>query len=955
MALAGCAAWFVSWLLAVAATAQSIPLRYYAHEQGLLGLAGTCLLQTPRTPLWVCTESGLYRFDGREFRQVALDGERNLHVSSISQDPAGRIWVGSLDNLFVGDERGFRKLDHGEIGRLRRDSLQLASTRWATLLVNANRVQRVVAQPQGRWRLQPLFDEATITRRPELGQIASAFADDDTLWLGCARMLCRVDAAGNVETLGPAQGVPEDIWYSVAHDRDDGLWVRGRRHVIQRPAGARQFELRPLPMPAPATIGRPADIAVDHQGRILVRDASALARWEDGHWRLFDHRNGLPESSSSALLVDRGGDLWLNMDGESLVRWAGYGRIENWDASQGMVAAPTWSILRDANGGLLVGNEHGISRQPPSGGRFQPWLAAAGIQVIGLQRAADGTLWSVNSAGHLFRHAADGSASQEIARLPHTVRRLFLDRQQRLWIPTTAGLYLLEDPQAGGTPQRVADLPEISYQDISQDATGTLWLAGADGLYRLREGRWMPMMLSVDGRQVHDWVSKVRVDAHGEVWLAFYRPGLWHGQLRGDRVELRRSADPAFAELTVYVIHVDHAGRLWIGHNRGVDVRMDGRWSRLSQSQGLLWDDTSEGAILEDPDGSIWLGNSKGVSHILDPARLFDNTVPRLEITDIRRGDERIVPGARLPWNDRPLHVELTALGIYDDPNRARFRFRLTGLHREWVYVRNGEIEPPPLPAGRYVFEAQLLDDYRRSASVPARIAFEVAPHWWAGWPARVVYTLLAAGLAVGIWRWRLRGLLIRERTLKRLVAERTVELEREKRELESARAALALKASHDELTGLLNRAGILDALAVAMNAAQANGQPLAVVLIDLDHFKQINDQYGHLTGDGVLARVGRRLNIGLRDSDRIGRYGGEELLAILPGLVRPARERLQLLLEAIRATPYGVNGQTLVVTCSIGVAWYREGESAEQLLGRADEALYRAKRNGRDRIELEL
>ncbi|MFT4198062.1 MAG: GGDEF domain-containing protein, partial [Pseudoxanthomonas sp.] len=217
MGLAGWGALLSSWLLlAGAAAAQSIPLRYYAHDQGLLGLAGTCLLQTSHTPLWVCTESGLYRFDGQAFRQVALDGDRSLHVSSMSQDAAGRVWVAGLDNLFVGDERGFRKLGSDETGRLWKDSLQLASTRWATLVVNAGRVLRLVPQPLGRWRLQPLFDDAAIARRPELGQIAGAFADGDTLWLGCARMLCRVDAGGNVETLGPAQGVPEDIWYSVA-------------------------------------------------------------------------------------------------------------------------------------------------------------------------------------------------------------------------------------------------------------------------------------------------------------------------------------------------------------------------------------------------------------------------------------------------------------------------------------------------------------------------------------------------------------------------------------------------------------------------------------------------------------------------------------------------------------------------------------------------------------------
>ncbi|WP_256058018.1 GGDEF domain-containing protein, partial [Xanthomonas cerealis] len=127
-----------------------------------------------------------------------------------------------------------------------------------------------------------------------------------------------------------------------------------------------------------------------------------------------------------------------------------------------------------------------------------------------------------------------------------------------------------------------------------------------------------------------------------------------------------------------------------------------------------------------------------------------------------------------------------------------------------------------------------------------------------------------------------------------------------------------------------------------------------AVAMIDLDHFKRINDTYGHLIGDAVLTKVAKRLNTDLRESDLIGRYGGEELLGVLPGLPIPSHERLQRLRVAVCGHPLRVGSQSLAVTTSIGVAWYRPGETLQQLLARADQALYRAKHLGRNRVELQ-
>ncbi|MEG8130121.1 diguanylate cyclase [Xanthomonas hortorum] len=939
--------------LADLAGAQTASIRRYAHDQGLLGLAGTCLLQTRATLLWVCTESGLYRFNGRSFQQVVLDGLRNESISSMTETADGTLWVAGFQTLFVGNEHGFRRLAPYEAEHLQ-EGMLLASPPWGTVLANGGTLERLSARGNGRWHSEPLLDTATRVRVPELSKVLSLSVDGDTLWAGCAKRLCAIDAQRKVQVYGPEQGVPEDRWYSVLRDHDGALSVRGTGTLLYRAPGASTFSVRPLPLLDGSTVGQQAPLVLDREGRVLVRRNDGLVRWENGQWRSFGTENGLPPGSSDAIVVDRDGDIWMTVDGEGLVRWAGYEWIENWDASQGMPVAPTWSIARDAQGALLVGNEHGVGRQADPKGRFVAALPHSGIQIVGMARSADGSLWTLNSAGFVRRNWPDGR-SAEVAKLPRTGRRLIIDRQGRLWVLTAGGLFALERPLDGGTLHLVSQMPAIAYTDIQQTADGTLWVSSANGLFRLQGAHWSKVKVKVNGGASDPWISKFHISDSGEVWLAFYRAGLWHGLLLDEEVDLQAVSDEALADVSVYQLRGDSVGRVWVGHARGVEVYDGEHWAHLSQSQGLLWDDVSEAAFAEDPDGSVWIGTARGVSHLRDPARLFDQRQPSVRIDSVSRGGVPVQRGQLLAWSDRPLHIELSSMEVYDDPSRLTVRYRLLGLHNEWIQSDTLSIDQPPLPSGHFRLQVQLLDRSRRTTSPIADLPFAVAPLWWRSPPAIALYLLIGSALLAGLWRWRHRHLVARERMLAELVAERTYQLEREKRELESARAALALKASHDALTGLLNRSGVLEAMAEELQACAHGAHPLAVVLIDLDHFKLVNDEHGHLVGDAVLAKVGARLTACLRDSDRVGRYGGEELLLLLPGMSQHSQHRLRAIHEKLSVAPYQVGAaRPLPVTCSVGVAWFRIGDTAATLLARADEALYRAKRYGRNRIEPE-
>ncbi len=162
--------------------------------------------------------------------------------------------------------------------------------------------------------------------------------------------------------------------------------------------------------------------------------------------------------------------------------------------------------------------------------------------------------------------------------------------------------------------------------------------------------------------------------------------------------------------------------------------------------------------------------------------------------------------------------------------------------------------------------------------------------------------------------------------------------------------AAALQRAYRDPVTGLANRAAADDGLVRMAAQARRTGQPLSVVMLDLDRFKTINDTFGHQCGDAVLAAAGRAVATSLRGGDFVARYGGEELIAILPDTDLPrAAHVAEKLRGALSETDHGIDHP---VTASFGVAAASGAIDVADLLARTDAALYRAKENGRNRVE---
>ena len=192
-----------------------------------------------------------------------------------------------------------------------------------------------------------------------------------------------------------------------------------------------------------------------------------------------------------------------------------------------------------------------------------------------------------------------------------------------------------------------------------------------------------------------------------------------------------------------------------------------------------------------------------------------------------------------------------------------------------------------------------------------------------------------------------------------RALEERVTALQLENLDLVAKNSFLSEISVRDSLTGLYNRWYVMEKIDSEINRALRHGYPMSVLMMDLDHFKNINDSFGHPAGDEVLKSVGQMLRESCRVYDVAGRYGGEEFCIVLP---EPRVNNTTVVAERIRSrlatTPVAVGGTAISVTASIGVAGTdsvnNEGVlSASALVERADRALYAAKHHGRNRVEL--
>jgi diguanylate cyclase (GGDEF)-like protein len=410
-------------------------------------------------------------------------------------------------------------------------------------------------------------------------------------------------------------------------------------------------------------------------------------------------------------------------------------------------------------------------------------------------------------------------------------------------------------------------------------------------------------------------------------------------------------------------LHEDANGRVW--SQQSVYDPAAKRLDELSGAEGPPMGTPRFFADAALPDGRLLFSGSRGLLVVEPLAFMPSRYAPPVVVSSLRRNGQPFQPehdlkqGLKLPAGTRSFAVEFAALD-YIDPAKLRYMLRLDGVDAEWTFTdasarfaSYGGLQP-----GRYRLEVYATNHHGLWGDRPLLLDVELLPAWWQTRWAQAAALLALLGGGWALLRWgvarRTAQLRRRETALQALVEQRTAEL----REASTT----------DPLTGLRNRryldSRVTSDLQLCLrhytegrHRSPDDEADLLVMLMDLDHFKRINDRHGHAAGDQVLVEFARRLRLVFRESDVLVRWGGEEFLALARGGARRgATELAARFSAAVREQPFTLpNGQPLSVTVSIGFAVFPLDPEAprawgwDATLSLADAALYAAKAQGRD------
>ena len=429
-------------------------------------------------------------------------------------------------------------------------------------------------------------------------------------------------------------------------------------------------------------------------------------------------------------------------------------------------------------------------------------------------------------------------------------------------------------------------------------------------------------------------ISTICEDSSGRLWAGsddglavLETDGRW--RLLNDR--------PGFSNHHVFFIGEDWKGKIWVNTARGVfrflaDYKAEG----FTPDDGLADWETNGNGFYSDARGEIWIGTVNGLSQY-NPASYSRNTEPpRLMIENVRLPGRALeFPGRLdLAWRERTLIFSIAVLS-YRNRNRTGYIYRLDGMESEWNPLsRLGELRYTNLPAG----DLRLLLKPVNESGVwgeTVTLPIHVRPPFWMTFWFRLGGLLFLIAAAFGLYRWRTLLLRRRNRELEKEVGKRTAELE--------------YLATYDPLTTLFNRRAILSFLEKELKPERGSNRQLGCIMVDLNHFKQVNDTLGHAAGDQVLREMATSIQGCLRQGDALGRLGGDEFLVVLPGA---DPEALQAVCRRIGelSSRAGEGEAALTVTASCGGVTVPAGSiaSSAAVLAQADDLLYQVKHSGR-------
>ncbi|BFT30530.1 hypothetical protein D210916BOD24_17060 [Alteromonas sp. D210916BOD_24] len=724
---------------------------------------------------------------------------------------------------------------------------------------------------------------------------------------------------------------------------------------------------------------------------------------------------GLSDNYINDILLQRNGDVWIATErGINVLRGHTNKQVSHIMINHKHHSDERISSLYETNAGLIVvgTKDDGLALSNPLQSHFYSSEVGEGRFTASLEPYKDNLVWVANEKGLWLYNPQDKSYSRQSELIKtaanndtksDNVLSLHYDNiQDALWVTTRAGLAKLNK-----TTQEleIVALHGKSGYSLDIDSSGDIWYGGySDGVFVYR-----PSQNTVVAQWPLSLTTRVLTENGDYAWLSTVAGLYLANKTTGELTSIAEYTDKLSQKTVVTWISRSERGGYWVGTQASglyfltLD-KYDASSIKVTQikSESRL-SDISIGAIVEDSVLGLWISTIEGIAYLSPDFKNLsyfgtengaiangyyigsvavtgDNTVmfggaggitqfdpqqvgnvtwaPQVHFTDIEvvhkdendgttsQQKQNLGSEIVLTPNDIALSIAFSATDFMN-ANELRYAYKLADFENSWRYTdhKNRVATYTNLAPGHYRFTVRAINNKNEWSSAQAQLEVTVVPPWYDKPLWRILFVWLAI-LVVSTIIW------LRFATLKRRSEALALKVEEKTRDLEAVVEKLTLLSTQDPLTGLKNRRYFTERAKAAWQGYKRHGYPFALLIIDIDFFKQINDNYGHQVGDIVLTKIGKALEANLRESDVIARWGGEEFLILLPTLnLREAYYVAEKLRKTVADLVIDVPPYSVQTTITSGVADIRDYDSVEACIHAVDKKLYQGKESGRNTV----
>ncbi len=958
------------WSLSVQAYNQQsvydFDIKHWGSAEGLSSNSVRSISQDSLGYIWLATQYGLNRFDGVQFEHFTKESHRQLASNGITRlfaDSSGYMWVGTKAGL-----SGFDPIT------LKFDRYQILSEVTAIIEVRPGEIW-VAADSLFRLR------DGKVSRVEQVrSQVSQLELVEDQVWVASAEKLIRIDIEGNSESFP----LPAELMQTPLYDlywTEKGLHIAGEAgfYHLEHSGDIKKCQ---LPDQNNTAVYK------------LLRDSRGNS-WISSHRKLFhrhpkqdwQHITGDELGSYpwfSDIFEDKDQNIWLASFSDGIYR-ATVGHIRRVVPEQ---ADPVIrSVVVSPDNTLLIAGQSAVGELSIDG-QYHPLLDASQLGASTVHDVywpnAD-QMWLATDHGVQRYQRGKAELLPQFDNLTgFTVRVLQPDKADGLWVGGVMGLYHYRNAQL--TPFALNSELESRNITVLQQQQQSLVFGTTRGLYQYQQHRLT--RLGVGTALYNSYITALLILPDSTIIAATLDDGIfvalpqqaqwlqWHaanGLPQNPVVSLTLDADTdtlwVSSQKGIFRINVSQLSKLKHGALLAEEVL--GPYDRqLGTVPGRCCNGAGHAKVARWQQ-QFWYPTLKGLVAVpVQLDRLSDRTL-RPVIKTVQGQHDYVVdtgqPRLVLELNDRNLTVQYSALEFIK-PAALQFRYQLQGFDQQWHDVGDRrQAVYTNLTPGRFLFRLQTrFENEAWQDSQSAQLELIIPKRFDETLVYRGLWLVLALFCLYGLlWLMR-RNTLYQQQQLERLVRQRTQELENSNLRLNDVNEQLALLTHKDSLTGLRNRRFMFEQLPKDIEHFQRNresmqsqGKCVALIHLDLDNFKQINDQYGNSAGDSCIQQVAGLLIRETRGSDYVVRFAGEEFVLVLRDiqteLVAQFSYRLNELIDkSVYSLP---DGHRTRLTCSVGYAIYPLELLGGQLINweislqLAEMALYHVKHAGKNGV----